>query len=1383
MKKKKTGAGIFLFLLIIGILASYVTAFAAADPWNSFGGSESPFTFTRIVANEYIDTPSIYQNGLKVFTTMLIPKEDAAPDDYLLTLHFDMKNSSTSIAGGETWVPQKNYYAPQMLDSTYKVNYRQCEVPLCFIATDIPYKYDKSTGRYNMGLTDAEIQALADIGDDYIASLCSLKAMAASIADTKAVVGGYHPVYADFLNEVVRCINVTLVGSSFGWTDPGDVNVPANTFLTNKCCLRADQIQKIIDEVVPFYKDYVEKNRISSPDFTSFSVGGSYGLIDKENATITVRLPEGTDLSAAAVEMSTNHWTEAKLKSGSVSSGSAVYTVTAYEGTTGIRYNNATYGYIQKDWTIKIVTGEPYVRATSFAVEDGNGTMRYADIDEENAKIVLNMPFGTDLSSLSPVIEHTGTKNSLASGAIDFSDSVKNPIKLTIKNETFDLEKVYDVTITANKSANCNIDKYVVSGVAGVIGENTITVTMPYGTVLPAAASTVEISEFASLTSAAPALAYDTPLSYTVTAEAGNTKTYTVTIMQEAVSTGNDVLEFSCGSKTAVIDQNDRTIVLTLPVGTDVTALAPSVSVSENASVSPSSGEAKDFSGGSPVTYTVTSQNGVQKAYAVTVLFESVDNPYVDRLRTLREGMISRYKAIDDGEDHDGSVVFNDWELLCLGMYEGQRLVPGDEMPYGFDIYDTVAETDIKIMTDLDRAVMALTSLGINCTDLSKYGDGTAFKIKGATGGYTEINNLVEAIYNFSGSSTINGPIFALIALDMGSYSIPENAVWTRENLLETILNHTYGTDNFDVDMVGMLMYSIAPYQNDAVYGERVRAKLNEGLALVLGEKTAAGVHPMSSDYSFNSWGAINNESAAQVYCAMSAMGIDVGVDTRFNNDTTGTLDYWLTHFAMEDNTGFGHASTNHDVMGTYEACYTIQWYLGFLDDGGAGHPYSPWYHMFDFSHRLSGEASVTAFELEGKQGVITEATTEGGRNTISVTLPAGMPLTNMTPTLTLSEGATLFAPNLPLTFTAGVPQPFTVLAEDGATQKVYYVTVTLDSSLLASGTAMDLASIKLQDSLLNDKDILKKKVTENAETGSTDVLLTVDAGTDVTKLHLSADVSYGATVSPSLAGTAAMDLSDWTVFTITAQDSTEAAPNRRIYRIKVQAAAQASIAAFTLTIGGTAYNGVIDNNANTITVSGVDDSALTSTTFAPNIEYGEGTTSCSPAPGLEQDFSVAVTYTVSGNNIVARAYAVSVLNKSGKLISAGGGSSKPDTPTVTGAKIASFTVLGAAGVIDHDAGTITVTLPFGTDITKVAPVISLAGGAVCSPVSGEVVNLANGVTYTVTNGKETKKYTVRVVLERSVSDQLWDKVAEDNTIADHQVSYDNSILSDHGHR
>ena len=61
--------------------------------------------------------------------------------------------------------------------------------------------------------------------------------------------------------------------------------------------------------------------------------------------------------------------------------------------------------------------------------------------------------------------------------------------------------------------------------------------------------------------------------------------------------------------------------------------------------------------------------------------------------------------------------------------------------------------------------------------------------------------------------------------------------------------------------------------------------------------------------------------------------------------------------------------------------------------------------------------------------------------------------------------------------------------------------------------------------------------------------------------------------------------------------------------------------------------------------------------------------------------------------------------------------------------------------------------------------------------------NLANGVTYTVTNGKETKKYTVRVVLERSVSDQLWDKVAEDNTIADHQVSYDNSILSDHGHR
>ena len=156
-------------------------------------------------------------------------------------------------------------------------------------------------------------------------------------------------------------------------------------------------------------------------------------------------------------------------------------------------------------------------------------------------------------------------------------------------------------------------------------------------------------------------------------------------------------------------------------------------------------------------------------------------------------------------------------------------------------------------------------------------------------------------------------------------------------------------------------------------------------------------------------------------------------------------------------------------------------------------------------------------------------------------------------------------------------------------------------------------------------------------------------------------------------------------------------------------------------------------------------------------------------------DFGTAVTYTLSGDNTLAgRTYTVTVTNKSGQAIRAGGGNVTP-TPSVTTAEITSFRVLGVDGVIDQTLGTIVVTLPNGTDVTAVAPEVTVPYGCVVSPCSGEVVNLAMPVVYTVTLGTEAKQYTVSIAYERSISQQLWDEVAKDgnNTVSDHQVSRD----------
>lgn len=184
-----------------------------------------------------------------------------------------------------------------------------------------------------------------------------------------------------------------------------------------------------------------------------------------------------------------------------------------------------------------------------------------------------------------------------------------------------------------------------------------------------------------------------------------------------------------------------------------------------------------------------------------------------------------------------------------------------------------------------------------------------------------------------------------------------------------------------------------------------------------------------------------------------------------------------------------------------------------------------------------------------------------------------------------------------------------------------------------------------------------------------------------------------------------------------------------------------------------------------------MDDSKLTSTKLVTDIEFTGKT--CSPTSGIAVDFANAATFTLGGDDdLASRTYTVTVLNKSGQPISAKNSGGDDDTPTTSTAKITGFSVLGVEGEIDQSAGTITVTLPVGTNVTAVAPVVTVPAGAVVSPVSGEIVNLTRPLTYTVTLGTESRNYTVTVIFERSISQQLWDKVAENSDVADHQTSY-----------
>lgn len=82
---------------------------------------------------------------------------------------------------------------------------------------------------------------------------------------------------------------------------------------------------------------------------------------------------------------------------------------------------------------------------------------------------------------------------------------------------------------------------------------------------------------------------------------------------------------------------------------------------------------------------------------------------------------------------------------------------------------------------------------------------------------------------------------------------------------------------------------------------------------------------------------------------------------------------------------------------------------------------------------------------------------------------------------------------------------------------------------------------------------------------------------------------------------------------------------------------------------------------------------------------------------------------------------------------------------------IASFSVNGAKGTIDTAKGTIDITLPFGTDFTKVAPAIDLPKNATVTPASGTTVNMKNAVRFRVVNGNIYKDYTVTASEEQVI--------------------------------
>lgn len=167
--------------------------------------------------------------------------------------------------------------------------------------------------------------------------------------------------------------------------------------------------------------------------------------------------------------------------------------------------------------------------------------------------------------------------------------------------------------------------------VTGLINsmDKSVNATVPFGTDVTALVATFEVTEGATVkvgdtdqVSGTTANDFTSAVTYTLTSDDGTlTDDWVVTVTAEAPTTGNDIVSFRfedlSPAVNGIVNAVDHTVTAEVPNGTDLTTLVPTIVLSENATSSPESGLATDFT--DAVTYTVTAQDGGTQDWVVTV--------------------------------------------------------------------------------------------------------------------------------------------------------------------------------------------------------------------------------------------------------------------------------------------------------------------------------------------------------------------------------------------------------------------------------------------------------------------------------------------------------------------------------------------------------------------------------------------------------------------------------------------------------------------------------------------------------------------------------------------------------------------------------------------
>ena len=248
----------------------------------------------------------------------------------------------------------------------------------------------------------------------------------------------------------------------------------------------------------------------------------------------------------------------------------------------------------------------------------------------------------------------------------------------------------------------------------------------------------------------------------------------------------------------------------------------------------------------------------------------------------------------------DYADVGGEWAVLGLAR-SGYTSVPGGY----FEGYYGKLEAHVKEVkgvlhkrkyTDYSRVIITLSAIGKDARDV---------------GGYNLLTPLGD--YDKTIWQGLNGPIWALIALDSANYPMPQNpdakTQATRQMYIDCILDaeldeggwtlsRRTSADPADPDITGMALQALAKYQNQKAVKEATERALD---CMSKKQDDMGG---------FSSWGTTNSESVVQVLVALCELGIGWD-DPRFVKNGHTLLDNLLTFRTSAG--GFTHIADGSD--------------------------------------------------------------------------------------------------------------------------------------------------------------------------------------------------------------------------------------------------------------------------------------------------------------------------------------------------------------------------------------------------------------------------------------------------------------------------------------